>query len=158
MELQKTAGLLAFLLVSAVLLSFVNAETPQTTEGIPMEIDTLSSDCMSTREEGVQRTEKIENGTRIEGVFQTPNPCHTINVSTVQQNEDTYTIDLVAEPQEGICVQCVGSITYEIILEDDEPDKVIILHDGEKVDVVEFNPGESRSIIGMLIDWLGFLF
>ncbi len=155
MKLDKIAGLLAFAMISVVLFGFVTATASQNPSNETIfDLETLSSDCMSERGEDVHETESFGNITRIQGVMQTPNPCHTINISEINQSEETYTMNLVAESQEEICIQCVGAVEYEIILEGDRPEEVNILHNGEEIGTVRL----KRNIFQVLVGWLRSLF
>lgn len=154
MKREKIAGLLAFFLVSVAFVGFVAAEN-----GPSAEAETLSSDCLSNQTQGISKTEEIDGGLRFQGTMQTPNPCYNVTVSEVQKNSSTYTVNLVGESQEGMCVQCVGSVNYEVTFKAEEPGQIKVLHDGEEVETLEFDPDQKQgNVLEAFVSWLKSLF
>jgi len=139
------------------------------------DVSTLNATCMSgNQSEGVQGVsfggDDSANGTSQvtwNGYVQTSNPCHTVSLSDVEQDGNTYTLNITTESQEGVCVDCVGIVTYSAEFSADEPFKLEILHDGEQVDAVTHpsysdgngsDSGEESGPVQSFIKWLGNLF
>ncbi len=143
-------------MVSVAFIGFAFADGPA------VEVETIGSDCYGQEGTGVYETEEIDGGVRFKGVMETPNPCHTVNVSEIQEDGDTYTIDLVGESEDVVCIQCVGAVTYEVTFETEGSGEIQVLHNGEEVSTVEFgnnNPGTGENdMFAAFISWLRSLF
>ncbi|MFP4116817.1 MAG: hypothetical protein ACLFQ8_02630 [Candidatus Aenigmatarchaeota archaeon] len=162
MKRDKTAVMIAFLVISTALMGFVAAAEDS---GYNADVEVLNSDCSSTpnRTEITERN-STENGVVFHGVFQTPNPCHTVNVSSLEKDGETYTLDLTANSEEGMCVQCVGAVTYEVNFTAEESGELEVMHDGKRVDTIEFevegtNTGTSgKNLFEVASDWFSSVF
>ncbi len=155
MKTKRTVGFVAFLMVSVALVGFTLADVSVA------EVETIGSDCYGQEGIGVYETEEIEGGVRFKGVMETSNPCHTVNLSEVRKDGDTYIVDLVGEPEDVICIQCVGAVTYEVTLEAEGSGDVQVLHNGDDVSTIDLeNIGSSKGsgMFTAFIDWLRSLF
>lgn len=142
MKRERIAILLAFIAISAAMVGLVAANENQ---GYSADVEVVESNCLDTNETGITEKNHTENGLVFEGVMQTPNPCYMVNVSSLERNGDTYTLDLEGNPEEGMCIQCVGAVTYEVSFTAEESGELEVMHNGEVVDTVEFEVDEGSG-------------
>ncbi len=163
MKTEQITGIVAFLLISALMVGFVSADGA---DGYDIEIETVESNCLSDgNETGIVEVETTDNGLVISGFMQTPNPCYVVNVSGIERDGDRYILDLVPEPEEGVCIQCVGNVKYELLFASDESGVVEVLHDEERVGEFEFNGTESTgsgsadmTVFEIISNWFSSVF
>lgn len=139
-------------------------------------VTTVSSRCISgdnaDRLENIRYTnESSVNGTkrvRFTGYMKTPNPCYTVDLTDViQQDNGVYTVNISSKSQGNgtACAQCVGMIEYRASFSADSPFKLEVLHDGQYVDTVTYpgysgddNGGSNPGFIQAIINWFNQFF
>lgn len=106
-----------------------------------------------------------ERAVTFTGAIETGTPCHEIAGTDIEKDDDVYTLDIVTNQSEGMCVQCVGAVTYEATFSADQAYRLKVLHDGEHVqdlDYPGYEPGDpsepQKNVLERLIDWVQGLF
>lgn len=113
-----------------------------------VEVSSLNATCISGEEEGVSGHETYtsesngevnERGVSFTGFIQTPNPCYVLDYEVTEEEDNVYTVDLVAEedPEAEICMECVGVIEYQANFDTTEGFVLNIEHEGEQVETIE---------------------
>jgi hypothetical protein len=78
-------------------------------------VETTDSGCTTksigtARKRGVTRT---DGGVTVEGSLVTSTPCYAAVVESVSYDSGDLTLAVSAEPEPGVCIECIGEITYE---------------------------------------------
>lgn len=76
--------------------------------------ETVSSGCLDPTAAGSDVT--IDGQTvRMTGVIEAPNPCHVV-VADAAVEATTLTVSVDVEPEDDVldCIQCVGSLEYDV--------------------------------------------
>lgn len=98
---------------------------------VDQEITTVDTGC-GTPDDDDRSTDIDGEIVTIEGVRTAPNPCHDAVISEVALKNGTLKVTIDVEPSSGedeVCIDCVGRIEYEAVLElDDEVEDVIVEH------------------------------
>lgn len=70
----------------------------------------------------------------LEGVFQTPNPCHALNRELKKVGEQHYVLNITDQQMAETCAECIGNINYEVNLTVPEDGSLFeVHHNGEKM-------------------------
>jgi len=72
----------------------------------------------------------------VEGTLVTSTPCHNVVVESVRYNSGDLALAVSVEPQPGVCIECLGEITYEA---------TVTLSEGVAVDTVSVAYVETDS-------------
>lgn len=103
------------------------------------------------------------------GSVNTSNPCVELGLETSEIGENTYQLEIVESPSEGICTQCVGTARFEGSFAAKGDYRVEIVHEGEILDKQktpgfserEESPGSEPEGAGVwkgfssILEWLG---
>lgn len=104
-------------------------------------VELLDATCKTgEQEEGVISAEYSENQSQVNitGLIQTPTPCYTVQHQLTEESENQYTINIITVPDDSeVCIQCIGGITYNGVVDMEEPFTLNIEHNGEHVETVE---------------------
>lgn len=79
-------------------------------------IETVEADCGSATDDRVVSSGVARDNTvTVEGVVTAPNPCHEATVEGVEFRDGLLNVEVGATPleEEGMCVQCLGAISYK---------------------------------------------
>lgn len=155
-----------------------SASTTVTEDGVQWEAElgTVNSSCMSgEQEEGIHgyetRTEEangevIQRGVSFTGSIETPNPCYTTDYEIVEEEENVYTMNIVTESEDMMCVECVGIIEYQADFDTEEGFVLHVEHDGDQVETIEHGDYEGdtgttepeQGFFSSLTNWFRSLF
>lgn len=98
--------------------------------------------------------------THFSGVIESGTPCHNIGITDVEQDGNTYTLNITTERTNTACVDCVGQITYDTEFSANHPYRLNIRYNGEHIDTLN-HPAHSESTEQSLLDrifsWLSRL-
>jgi hypothetical protein len=102
-------------------------------------VETTDTGCTAkslgtARKRDVSRADGVVT---VEGTLVTSTPCHSVIVESVRYNSGDLALAVSVEPQPGVCIECLGEITYEA---------TVTLSEGVAVDTVsvtyvETDPG-----------------
>ncbi len=95
------------------------------------------------------------------GTVTAAHPCHTVQHAVHERGDGMYVLNVTATAQDGVCVQCVGTLTYDATFGTDDPFRLVVQHDGETVRTITA-PGyaaddEDRSLVAAVMGWLAGL-
>ncbi len=110
-----------------------------------------------------------ERTIQFRGTIAAGTPCHDAGITHVEQDGNTYTINVTTERSDEVCVDCVGSLTYDASFTADDAFRLRILHDGDHVDTLDYpgytdngqDPADEPRDAGVfqrLLNWLTSLF
>lgn len=98
---------------------------------------------------------------RFAGTLTAGTPCHDVSATDIEQDGNVYTLNVTTEDHDGICVQCVGALTYEAEFTANQPFRLEILHNGKHVDAIEhpaYEPEPAKGVVERILDWFRGLF
>ncbi|WP_255167964.1 hypothetical protein [Natrononativus amylolyticus] len=80
---------------------------------------------------------------RIEGVVETPTPCHRLSLASLETDRETLEVVVgVDDPAADVCIECLGAVPYTAVVDrpDPPPESVVVVHEtmGERRTVAEF--------------------
>ena len=81
----------------------------------------------------VSSVSENETTANIEGVYQTPNPCHTLTYSVEKEENQTYILSINQESTSDACVRCIGNINYEARLNIPDDSLIEVNHNSTKM-------------------------
>jgi len=96
-------------------------------------VESGEGDCADDQDDRAQVTVDSEI-VRIDGTVVTATPCHRATLAEARVTERTLTVVVEATPTDDACVECVGAIPYEGVVEmaHDHPDVVRVVHRGPR--------------------------
>lgn len=138
------------------------------------EIETVNTACFSNETisgvSGYETGFESVNGVSTElrsisftGFVQTSNPCYTADYEVEKVEDDVYRFDVVSESEDGMCVECVGSLEYSASFSAEEDFTLLVLHDGEEVDRIDVERSEDSvedkvSRFQRFLNWFSTIF
>lgn len=131
---------------------------------------TFSVTAVRNRSAGINDYEFGDNSVNFSGVFQTPNPCYTLNSEVKEGSENSYrfVIEAVDSSKENqSCAQVISYRGYNASFQTDEPFKLEVLHGNESMEILTHpdydiagpDPKpvpdrQSNNPISAFIDWV----
>ena len=120
-------------------------------------LETVDAGCLSGEREWTVQVWRTEDGLSIDGLLETPNPCHRAVLNDVSMTDGTLAVDVGAESTLGdneACAQCIAEVQYVAdvaVSNADGLSRVVVDHPGsESVSVAadEIEPKDEGSSAG----------
>lgn len=85
------------------------------------EIDFTSYETAAEGPRALTVSRTPEGGALVTGTIETPNPCFDVRAAFLS-DASAPTLRLVAEPQDGICIQVIGSFNFSAAIQRIQPE------------------------------------
>lgn len=108
----------------------------------------LDSGCASAEEGAV--IQGGEGKIALSGTMGTPNPCYSLQAELMTMRcepgarcSNTYEVAIASEPQEGYCIECLGSVSYRGEIHGLKPGlySIMVTHDGRPIAAAQVEVG-----------------
>lgn len=132
--------LLATFAVAILLLGFIYAiggdqSTKPSPEANLVGFNQVDASCGGPNADVSLDAETTETGDQlitVIGALSTPNPCYRVE-GDLERMEDGLALQVISESEGGMCVQCVGQVSYEAQIEASGFDNLAVYHDGQQI-------------------------
>lgn len=132
--------LLATFTIAVLLLSFVyvlGSDQSQQTAVELIGFNQTGASCAGPDSGGVsfdvEQADGEERRITVTGAVSTSNPCYVVKANIENPKSDAPALKVKSESEGGMCVQCVGRVSYEAQMEASGADILTVYHDGQQV-------------------------
>jgi len=109
-----------------------------------LKLKQTGSSCSTDTNESINIIEQNDRKVSFSGKMTAANPCATIEPE-IQKEENSYVLNLQTSSDEGVCIQCIGSIGYKTDIEFENPYNLTIKHNNETVRTINSSDFETSN-------------